>query len=200
MIPKTPKVILASASKTRSGLLKKAGLKFTVQPADVDEAQIKKISFNIPIKKMARILAITKAKQVSDVHAEALVIGADQILDCQGELFDKPIGRDGVRAHLRKLRGNTHRLISAACVVEEGKVVWWKTEIANLTMRDFSDEFINQFIEIAGESAMASVGAYRIEDIGIQLFSRINGDYFTILGLPLLPLLDFLRSRAVLVS
>ena len=200
MITKTPKVILASASKTRSQLLKKAGLKFTVQPADVDEAQIKKISFGIPVKKIARSLAITKAKQVSGVHTQALVIGADQILDCHGELFDKPIGRDGVRGHLQKLRGNSHRLISAACVVEEGKVVWWKTDIANLTMRDFSDEFIEQFIEIAGESAMASVGAYRIEDIGIQLFSRINGDYFTILGLPLLPLLDFLRSRAVLVS
>ena len=120
MITKPPKVILASASKTRSQLLKKAGLKFTVQPADVDEAQIKKISFGIPVKKIARSLAITKAKQVSGVHALALVIGADQILDCHGELFDIPIGRDGVRGHLQKLRGNSHRLISAACVVEEG--------------------------------------------------------------------------------
>ena len=184
----------------RSKLLINAGLDFCVQPADVNEAAIKLQLANEPVQKIALALATAKAQQVSSSHADAIVIGADQILDCQGELFDKPLGKKGVRAHLIKLRGNTHSLISAACVVEEGEVVWWETATANLTMRDFSDAFIDQFIEIAGESVQTSVGAYRLEDVGIQLFSSINGDYFTILGLPLLPLLEFLRSRAVLVK
>ena len=200
MIRQTPVVVLASASRVRSQLLKGAGLDFAVQPPDVDEAEIKRQSSGVPVNQTALALAIAKAKNVSKAHADALVIGADQILDCQGEQFNKPSGKDGIRTHLLKLRGNTHRLTSAVCVVQGGNVIWSQTEIADLTMREFSDSFIDQFIEMAGEKVLSSVGAYQIEDIGIQLFSQIKGDYFTILGLPMLPLLDFLRSRAVLVT
>ena len=200
LVRKTTELILASSSKTRSRLLQNAGLNFTICPADVDEAAIKEKSVAIPVQSLAHILAAEKARQVSSVHSDALVIGADQILQCQGLLFDKPEGQGGVRDHLMKLRGKTHKLISTVCVAERGEIVWSETDSADLTMWNFSDQFIDQYVKSAGQSVQASVGAYRLEDIGVQLFKRINGDYFTILGLPLLPLLEFLRGRDSLES
>jgi len=195
LIKKTTELILASRSESRSRLLQNAGLDFSICPADVDEAAIKEKFPGIPVQSLARTLAAAKAKQVSCVHSSALVIGADQILQCQGLLFDKPEGQGGVRDHLMKLRGKTHQLISAVCVAEGGKVVWWEIDSADLTMWDFSNDFIDHYLRNAGDTVQASVGAYRLEDLGVQLFKRIDGDYFTILGIPLLPLLQFLRTR-----
>ena len=199
LIRNSTELILASSSETRSRLLQKAGLDFTICPADVDEGAIKEKFAAIPVQSLAHTLAAAKARQVSSVYSDALVIGADQILQCQGLLFDKPEGQGGVRDHLMKLRGKTHQLISAVCVAKGGEVLWWETDSADLTMWDFSNDFIDQYVRNAGNSILASVGAYRLDDIGVQLFKRIDGDYFTIMGMPLLPLLDFLRTRDGLV-
>ena len=195
LIRKTTELILASSSESRSTILRNAGLNFTICSADVDEAAIKEKSAGVPVQLLARTLAAAKARQVSCVHSDALVIGADQILQCQGLLFEKPEGQGGVRDHLMKLRGKTHQLISAVCVAEGGKVVWWESDSADLTMWNFSNDFIDHYLRNAGDTVQASVGAYRLEDLGVQLFKRIDGDFFTILGIPLLPLLHFLRTR-----
>ena len=125
-------------------------------------------------------------------------IGADQILECDGALFDKPNGRAGAVTHLQNLSGKLHRLITSACVVQGGEVQWQSTDGVRLTMRELSADFIESYLDAAGDGVLATVGAYRLEDIGAQLFTRVEGDYFTVLGLPLLPLLQFLRDRKVL--
>jgi len=168
---------------------------FLVRPPDVDEAVIKKKAGNVSTKKLARILAETKARQVSSDFTDALVIGADQVLECQGVLFDKPAGKKAAREHLMKLRGKTHHLTCSVCVAQGGEIIWCQTDRADMTMLNFSNDFVEYYMEKAGDNIQASVGAYRLEDIGIQLFESIRGDYFTILGLPLLPLLDFLRTK-----
>ena len=177
-----PEIILASKSRVRSRLLKRAGVDFLVRPPDVDEAVVKK-------------KAETKARQVSSAFTDALVIGADQVLECQGVLFDKPAGKKAAREHLMKLRGKTHHLTCSVCVAQGGEIIWCQTDRADMTMLNFSNDFVEYYMEKAGDNIQASVGAYRLEDIGIQLFESIRGDYFTILGLPLLPLLDFLRTK-----
>ena len=190
-----PEIILASKSQVRSRLLKRAGVDFFVRPPDIDEAVIKKKAGNVSTKKLARILAETKARQVSSDFTDALVIGADQVLECQGVLFDKPAGKKAAREHLMNLRGKTHRLTCSVCVAQKGKIIWCQTDRADMTMLNFSNDFVEYYLEKAGDNIQASVGAYQLEDIGIQLFENIKGDYFTILGLPLLPLLDFLRTK-----
>lgn len=177
-----------------------AGLDFDVVPADVDEAAIKTARADRLPAEIAMILAEEKAKAVSANHPADLVIGADQILECEGVLFDKPDGWTGARDHMEKLRGKTHRLISACCVAEAGAIVWRETAMAHLTMRPFSDTFLDHYLATAGDGTLASVGAYRLEEMGVQLFSRVDGDHATILGLPLLPLLDFLRARGVVAA
>ncbi|MDC0189604.1 Maf family protein [Rhodospirillales bacterium] len=190
-----PPIILASKSRVRSRLLKQAGVAFHVRPPDVDEAVIKKQAGNVSTKKLARNLAESKARQVSADITDALVIGADQVLECQGVLFDKPVGQKAAREHLLKLRGKTHHLTSSVCVAQRGEIIWCQTDCADMTMLNFSNDFVEYYLEKAGDNIQASVGAYRLEDIGIQLFECIKGDYFTILGLPLLPLLGFLRTK-----
>lgn len=150
------------------------------------------------IAEVAEILAATKAQQVSRNHPNCLVIGADQMLVCEGEWFDKPESLRAARAQLGKLRGRTHELISAICVVQDGVVVWHHIDRARITMRPFSDSFIDGYIEKIGQDICATVGGYELEGLGAQLFSRIEGNYFTILGMPLLPLLDFLRGHGVI--
>src|SRR3546814_8013189 len=127
-------------------------------------------------------------------------VGADQILDCEGEWFDNPAGLEQGRVQLARLGGRRHELISSAMVVEDGVRLWHHTARATLTMRPFSDAFLESYLAAAGPSVCASVGAYQLEGLGAQLFSRVEGDYFTILGLPLLPLLAFLRDRDALPS
>ena len=194
------RLVLASGSTVRAKLLIGAGLTFDVRSSDVDEGALKKSNNGLAANDLAEILAQAKALAISKDSMEALVIGADQILECEGQIYDKPVGASGVRSHLRALRGRVHQLVSAVCVAEEGAIVWSHTAIANLIMRDFDDIYVEHYIQQAGPEVQSSVGAYRLEDIGIQLFERIEGDYFTILGLPLLPLLAFLRQHGILMS
>ncbi len=194
-----PPLILASKSAARAALLRGAGVDFAVDAAALDEDAVKASlrADGASAEDVALALAEMKAARVSRAHPGALVIGADQLLDCEGVWFDKPADMAAARRDLRALRGRTHRQISAVCVVVEGATLWRRAEIARLAMRPFSDAFLNRYLAAAGEGICASVGAYRLEDLGAQLFSRIEGDYFTILGLPLLPLLDFLRDHGV---
>ncbi len=197
-----PTVILASASISRCALLRDAGIAIERDPASVDEEAVK-ISFrkqNGSAAQVAEVLAELKAQVVSQRHDGALVIGADQMLQCGGVWFDKPVDHDHARGHLIALRGKTHELLSAVCVVRDGECLWRHLESARLTMRPFSDAFLDEYLAAAGKSVCASVGAYRLENRGAQLFSRIEGDYFTILGLPLLPLLGFLVNHGVITA
>ena len=192
-------LFLASASTARADLLKRAGVPFTQEPAGFDEEPVK-LSLKAEGASAARAaeaLAEGKARMVSAKHHGALVVGADQILDCAGAWFDKPADTAEAKAHLRALRGRRHRLVSAACVVADGEHIWHRTASAELVMRAFSDDFLDAYVAAAGERVLSSVGAYRLEGLGAQLFAAVEGDYFTILGLPLLPLLEFLRGRGV---
>lgn len=194
------RLILASGSSARAALLAGAGLDFAVEPAAVDEAAIKAGVEDLPTEELAMCLAEAKAIAVSLGRPGDRVIGADQILDCGGRRYDKPRNAAEATAHLESLRGREHRLVDGLCVARDGVVVWRHLAIAHLTMRDFSDAFLALYISEAGPGILESVGAYRLEGPGVQLFSRIDGDYFAILGLPLLPLLDFLRTEGVLSS
>ncbi len=192
-----PKLVLASKSPSRAAVLKNAGLDFAVMPSAVDEDEIK-LSLKAegaPPGDVATTLAELKAVRVSHGMGEALVIGGDQIMTCGDVAFDKPVDMDHARGHLLALRDKTHLLHTAICVAKEGAVIWRHLEVPRLTMRAFSDSFLDEYLESAGERVLASVGAYQLEGLGAQLFARIEGDFFSILGLPLLPLLDFLRGH-----
>ena len=156
------------------------------------------IAEKAPPQDVADFLAEMKAVQVSARHPQAFVIGADQVLSMGAELFQKPGMMAGAREQLRRLRGKTHVLSSAVAIAREGSVVWRVVQEARLTMRDFSDDFLDAYLADTGEEILGSAGAYHVEERGIQLFSRIDGDTFTILGLPLVPLLDFLRMHGML--
>ncbi len=200
--PSAPPVILASASPSRAQLLLAAGVPHRVVPANVDEADAKLslIGEGAPPISVAEALAELKAQQISRRHRDALVIGADQILECGGQLFDKPPDLDHARAHLIALRGRRHTLLTSVCVVRDAMVVWHFNDQAHLDMRPLSDAFIECYIDRMGDQICDSVGAYKLEGLGAQLFSKIEGDFFTILGLPLLPLLDMLRNHGVIRS
>jgi septum formation protein len=192
-------LILASGSAVRARLLSEAGIAFVREVAQIDEAEIKStVSGEGGTASMAaETLAELKAQRVSRRHPEALVIGADQILDCDGDWFDKPADLAAARAALLKLRGKQHLLQSSVAVVQGGQRLWHHNAEAALLMRNFSDDFLDAYLAAIGPAALQSVGAYQLEGLGAQLFQRIDGDYFTILGLPLLPLLDFLRNHGV---
>jgi len=183
-------------------MLANAGVPFTASAASVDEATIKTSmqATGADVADVAELLAATKAQQACRNHEDSLVIGADQMLACEGEWFDKPDSPLAARNQLEKLRGRTHDLISAVCVVRDGDVLWHQIDRARITMRPFSETFMDQYIEKMGETICATVGGYELEGLGAQLFSRIEGDYFTILGMPLLPLLDFLRGHRVILE
>lgn len=194
-----PAVVLASGSKTRAEMLERAGLRVTLAPAAVDEEEIKLAARaeGIGVDEVAETLAELKAQRVTRKHPGALVIGADQMLECEGRWFDKPAGRDAARQQLKDLRGKTHRLVSCAVVVRDGERLWHQVDRARLAMRPFSDAFLDSYLDRAGDGVLHSVGAYQLEGLGAQLFQRVDGDFFTILGLPLLPLLGFLRVHGV---
>jgi septum formation protein len=193
-------IVLASGSATRQRLLRAAGVPFTVDVAQIDEAGVIEslTAERAPARDVADLLAELKAIKVSARHPQAFVIGADQVLSLGAELFQKPGTRAGARAQLKRLSGRTHVLSSAVSVAREGSVIWRTVAEARLAMRDFSDAFLDAYLADAGEDILGSVGAYHVEGLGIQLFSRIEGDTFTILGLPLVPLLDFLRLHGML--
>lgn len=193
----TPLVVLASASPSRRSLLGNAGVDCRFDAAAVDEEELK-ASFRAEgtsAAETAEALAELKARHVSRRHPGALVIGADQMLDCEGTWFDKPPDLAHAAGHLRALSGRRHSLWSAVCVVRDDQRLWHHVEEARLTMRRLDEDFIRDYLAAVGPEACSSVGAYQLEGRGAQLFSRIEGDYFTILGLPLLPLLDFLRNH-----
>lgn len=194
------KLVLASASRARSRLLDNAGVSFSVMVAEVDEDSVKIQARKAgkPVSETAALLAEAKARFVSKHQPNAHVIGADQILECDGALFDKPADRGEAEAHLRQLRGKTHRLITACCVVLNDALEWHCIKEAHLSMRSFDDDFMTRYLDRLGEDALASVGAYQLEGLGVQLFSHVEGDFFTILGLPLLPLLDYLEERGLI--
>jgi septum formation protein len=188
--PKAPRVILASASRIRRTMLANAGVDVACETAGVDEAVVKDA--------IAAALAESKARAVSTRNPDALVIGADSMIACDDTHFDKPPDPERAVAQLLALAGRTHRLLSAAVVLRAGEVVWREVDAARLTMRPFGRDFAERYVATIGDAATASVGAYQLEGLGAQLFVRVEGDFFTVLGLPLLPLLGFLRSQGAI--
>ena len=191
-------LILASRSATRKALLQQAGLGFTAVPAEVDERALEAdaVTAGGDGRDVAIILAQRKAEAVSALHPGAIVIGADQTLSLGSELLHKPTSRSDAASQLDHLRGKTHRLHAAVSLVRDRAVIWSDIQTAELTMRDFTPQERDDVLDREGEAALTSVGGYRLEGPSIRLFETVTGDYFTILGLPLLPLLAALRSFA----
>jgi len=192
-------LILGSGSQSRSALLSAAGLEFETDPAAIDEDAIRKAltrDKGINASDIADVLARAKAETVSERHPGALVIGADQVLAAGDELFEKPQTMEQTRRTLLALQGKTHQLHSAVALAREGNVLWGYVETAHLTMRALTPEFIGEYLAGAGENVLQSAGAYQLEGLGVHLFEDIKGDYFTILGLPLLALLAELRRQS----
>jgi septum formation protein len=191
-------LILASGSAARRQMLNAAGLTFEVDAPRVDEeaAKLTLRAEGLRPRDQADALAELKALSVSRMRS-GFVIGADQMLAIEGGVLDKPKDTDEARAHLSRLRGKTHELVTAAVVARDGAVIWRHIDTPKLKMRAFSDEFLADYMERAGPDVLRSVGAYQLEGIGAQLFERVEGDYFSVLGLPLLPLLAFLREHGL---
>jgi septum formation protein len=194
-------IVLASKSASRAAVLKAAGLTFTQVSPGVDEDAIKAglRAEGASIAKLADLLAETKALKVSASHA-GVVLGCDQMLDLDGEAFDKVSTREEAREVLRRLRGKTHVLQSAIVACVEGAAVWRHLSQPRLRMRAFSDSFLETYLDAIGERAFESVGSYQVEGRGAQLFERIEGDHFSILGMPVLPLMQWLRDRGTIPS
>ena len=193
-------IILASASQSRQALLKAAGVAFRTMTSGIDESAIKRehSQGSSGFGDLALRLAIEKAVAVANRNPDAMVIGADQVLVFEDEVFDKPADIEDARRHLTRLRGNTHRLETAVVCVSGQDVLWSHIETPRLTMRAFSSKHLDAYLAAEGPAVTETVGGYKIEGRGIQLFETISGDHFSILGLPLLPLLGFLRSRGAM--
>jgi septum formation protein len=188
-------LVLASRSDIRGKILAAAGLRFEIRPSQVDERAVEAKSGVSDAAAVARHLARAKADAVAALLPGRIVLGADQTLARGAIRFGKPATRADAAEQLRTLRGRTHELHSALALVRDGTVLFACVDTARLTMRNFSDRFLNDYLDMAGDAAMNSVGGYQLEGIGIHLFERVEGDYFTVLGLPLLPLLAFLREN-----
>ena len=193
-------LILASASPFRAIMLQNAGIEFEAVAARIDERAVEQplLEADLPPGDIAEVLAIAKAEEVSARKTGALVIGSDQVLSLGGEILHKVEDMEGARRRLLQLSGKTHHLDSAIALVRDGEVLWSHVERAAITMRNLSPEFVGRHLAEAGETVLSSVGAYQIEGVGVQLFEKIEGDFFTIMGLPLLALLGELRRQNVL--
>jgi septum formation protein len=191
-------LILASQSKARQTLLANAGIEFESDPAAIDERAIQQSSGLATPAKVARLLAVEKARAVSSRRHGQHVVGADQTLALGARIFNKPEGRAQAADQLRALSGRCHELHSAIAVVRDGKLLFEHVSVARMTMRQLDDVQIDTYLAEAGHAVTSSVGAYQLEGLGVHLFERIEGDHFTILGLPLLPLLAFLRDEHLL--
>jgi septum formation protein len=195
-------LILASGSATRARMLRDAGIAIEIVRPAVDEEEVKAShrAAGTAVEDVALALAELKAASVARrlaAQSGAYVLGSDQMLDCDGVWFDKPADRAAARAQLLALRGKTHRLVSAAVLLKDGQRIWHHVDEARLTLRDFSDAFLEGYLARAGADVLGSVGAYQLEGLGAQLFARVRGDFFTILGLPLLPVLAILREHGM---
>jgi septum formation protein len=196
-----PPLILASGSPARHALLRAAGVPFTAIKAPADEASLRDAmrAAGMPAAEAAVALAEVKAHHVaSRAPAEAIVLGADQLLEIEGEWLEKPMSREGSATQLRRLRGRPHRLVSAVVAFRGGSRVWHDVDTATLTLRPFSDTYLERYLDAAGDAVQGCVGAYQLEGLGAQLMARVDGAQATVLGLPLLPLLQFLRDQGVL--
>jgi septum formation protein len=198
----TPRLMLASASTARRSVLEAAGLRFEAVAAAVDEATIKESAQaeGIPPNDAALMLADAKAERIARRDPEALVIGCDQLLVCEGRWFDKPVDVAAARSQLQALRGRSHVLVTAIVCHRHGGRIWQHVATPRLTMRDVSDTFLDAYLDTEAAHVTQSVGAYRIEGPGVMLFSKVDGEHAAILGVPLLALLGFLRQHGVLLS
>ncbi len=195
-----PEIILASASLARGAILASAGISFLQRPSMVDEAEEHRhFASSMAPPEVAKALARLKADNVLEMDPGAIVIGADQVLAIEDEVLQKPKSCEEAREQLIKLRGRTHQLHSAAVLLYKSHAASF-SDTADITVRNFSDQFLDWYLETAGEGVLTSVGAYHIEGLGIHLFSEVKGDYFTILGLPIIPVLDELRRLSVLMK
>jgi septum formation protein len=193
-------LMLASRSAVRRILLEAAGIPVEICPADIDERGVEAgAPLQAPVA-IAALLAREKASVIAGRNRGCLVLGADQTLSLDGRRFTKPADRAAARAQLRALSGRTHELYSAIAFVQDGTVLFEYVGVARLTMRAVSDRFLDDYLDAIGDAATASVGAYQLEGLGIQLFERLDGDYFTVLGLPLTTALDFLRRHGCLAQ
>jgi septum formation protein len=198
-LPATP-LVLASQSKVRRALLEAAGIPVEARPAHLDERAIELQAGAAGPGEVALTLAREKARTVAAMSDRTIVVGCDQTLALGNRRFDKPADRFAAGEQLRALRGRIHELHSAVTVCHNGSVTFGHVAVARLTMRDFSEDFLEAYLDAAGANVTASVGAYQLERTGIHLFERIEGDHFTILGLPLLPLLEHLRQEGLLAA
>lgn len=196
-----PPLVLASGSAIRRQILENAGLVFEVEPSAIDEDAVKTAllkDVDIQAGDLASLLAEAKALDVSGRRPGEIIIGADQVLSFESVLLSKSADIDGARRQLLDMAGKTHSLISAAVLARDGETLWRQADTVHVTMRDFSPAFLGAYLAEAGDIVLESVGGYQLEGLGAQLFERIEGDYFTVLGLPLLPLLAALRDHAAL--
>jgi septum formation protein len=196
-----PPLILASSSRIRARLLEAAGLVFIAEAPGLDEATMRQAisgEDRLAPLDVAEVLARAKAEAVSELAPQAFVIGADQVLSLANSIFSKPDSMEAARSQLLDLSGKTHELHTAVALARGGETVWVTSQTSALRMRPLTPEFIGRYLAAAGEDVLSSVGAYQLEGIGVQLFDKIDGDYFCILGLPLLPLLDALRREGAI--
>ena len=193
-------ILLASTSKIRGKILSAAGIKFSVLNSELDEEQAKNSLTELSPQRISLELARLKSEKISRQHPNAMTIGADQVLGFKDQIFNKPVSRADAESQLSMLRNATHTLYSAVSCAIAGAEVWNHCSEARLTMRDFTPDFLSSYLDSSPADYLSSVGAYRLEESGIQLFEKIEGDYFTILGLPILPLLGFLRQRGIIPS
>jgi len=196
------RLILASGSEIRAQLLRQAGLDPVIHPVRIDEESIRTalIAEDATPRDIADTLAEMKARKASASYPADLVLGCDQVLDDGGEVLGKPRDRDEIAAQIRRLSGNTHKLLSALVIYEGGEPVWRHVGVARLTMGQVSDAYLDAYLERNWESLLSSVGGYKLEEEGVRLFNRVDGDYFTVLGLPLLDLLSYLKLRGTVSS